>query len=304
MNLSFKKYPFTSPLGWSNSRFELFSRCERWYFYNYYGKYVPEIPLQRINELKNLTTIPLEIGHVIHHVMETFLKRLQKSSTPVQKERFLKYGQQTCEEFFSDKVFLETFYPPHNDIDISYAQERISTALSTFLESPLYPWIIERPQHEKDQWIIEPPGYGETRIGGKKAYCKMDFLLPVQDEFHIIDWKSGSINNIKHTKQLLGYAVALREMIPEIPIESIRPRGIYLGKEYQELDVDLNKEALDEFVRTVHAQIEELLCFCRIPEENIPLSMEHFTPISTVSHCKYCPFQELCAHFGENNVHV
>ncbi|HIF68834.1 MAG TPA: hypothetical protein EYQ29_05885 [Candidatus Lambdaproteobacteria bacterium] len=65
-------------------------------------------------------------------------------------------------------------------------------------------------------WIIELSNYGETRINGLKAYCKVDFLVPMEDELHILDWKTGRKDVQKHRRQLIGYAGwARQELEPE-----------------------------------------------------------------------------------------
>ena len=33
-----KQFPFTPILGWSSTRYDMFSLCRRRYFYHYYGK--------------------------------------------------------------------------------------------------------------------------------------------------------------------------------------------------------------------------------------------------------------------------
>ena len=53
--LQIKKFPFTSILGWSVSRYDIFNNCKRQYYYFYYGKFDKEFPVSKINELKTLT---------------------------------------------------------------------------------------------------------------------------------------------------------------------------------------------------------------------------------------------------------
>ncbi|MEY3127310.1 MAG: hypothetical protein RL273_1487, partial [Bacteroidota bacterium] len=43
------------------------------------------------------------------------------------------------------------------------------------IKSERFDWIKARSN--KSDWIIEPYGYGETRIKELKAYFKVDFLL-------------------------------------------------------------------------------------------------------------------------------
>ena len=83
MKINFKQYKYTPILGWSSSRYELFQKCKRHYYYTYYTKFVKDTPLPHMQRLKNLTSVPLEVGNVVHHIIEAFLKRLQQSDAPI-----------------------------------------------------------------------------------------------------------------------------------------------------------------------------------------------------------------------------
>ena len=65
MVLEYKTFEFTKILGWSSSRYELFTKCKRQYFYNYYPRFVKSVPYYKVAELKSLTSIPLEIGNIV-----------------------------------------------------------------------------------------------------------------------------------------------------------------------------------------------------------------------------------------------
>jgi hypothetical protein len=66
-----KKFVFSQKLGWSVSRYSLFETCKRQYYYNYYAKYDPEYPLKKILALKKMTSIPLEVGNIVHDINKT-----------------------------------------------------------------------------------------------------------------------------------------------------------------------------------------------------------------------------------------
>ena len=83
-------YAYTDILGWSNSRQELFRSCKRKYFYEYYAKHDAS-NTTKIYKLKSLTSVPLEIGTVTHKILETLLKRLQKSVEPIDQEKLFEY---------------------------------------------------------------------------------------------------------------------------------------------------------------------------------------------------------------------
>ncbi len=294
MKINFKSYKFTPILGWSSSRYDLFTRCKRQYFYNYYSKFVPNVTFDKMKQLKALTSEPLEVGNVVHHIVETLLKRLQKSSEPIDSARFLQYGEQLCDKFFAEKEFIELYYKQKSVIDIDGAKQKINQSLRNLLDSDLLKWVMSTAVQTSDEWVIEPAGYGETRIDDLKAYCKMDFLFPVNDKLFILDWKSGKKHPEKHSKQLMGYALAAQENNPELDPNTIVPRTVYLYPEMDTLEFSITPETLMQFRSTVKEQSEEMYLYCKDVEKNIPKDITTFERTSYTQSCAYCPFQEIC----------
>jgi hypothetical protein len=294
VEINFKQYKFSPILGWSSSRYELFQKCKRHYFFNYYSKFVPETSFDYLKRLKSLTSVPLEVGNVVHHIIETFLRRLQKSDAPIDKERFVAYGVQLCEKLFSEKEFLEIYYGQVSEIDISEAKQKIWQILNNFMNSELYDWICTTAIKTRTNWVIEPSGYGETRINDLKAYCKMDFLFPIDDEIHILDWKSGKPHVGKHSKQLMGYALAAKYNNPEINSDKIIPRIVYMYPEIDELEFAISDNSLALFEQEVTVQTKEMYSFCSNVEQNIPRGFENFEKTNYTQLCEYCQFLEPC----------
>jgi len=247
-----------------------------------------------MKQLKSLTSEPLEVGNVIHHIVETLLKRLQKSSEPIDSAKFLQYGQMLCDKFFSEKEFIEIYYKQKNEVDIEGAKQKIDQSLRNLLNSDLIKWIMSSAVATSDEWVIEPAGYGETRIDNLKAYCKMDFLFPVNDKLYILDWKSGKKHPEKHSKQLMGYALAAQENHPELDPNTIIPRTVYLYPEMDTLEFSITPESLAEFRISVKQQSEEMYLYCKDVEKNIPMEIETFERTTYTQSCSYCQFQEIC----------
>jgi hypothetical protein len=293
MPLHFETYPYTPSPGWSISRYEIFDKCKRQYFYSYYSKHVPGVPHYKMAILRDLTSLPLEIGSIVHDVIEAFLLRLQKSDAGIDEQRFFSYARQTAESSFARKKFIETYYGQTAALDIEKACAKIETCLKNFIGSPSYSWIFMKAIMSKENWMIEPAGYGETRLDGMKAYCKMDFLMPVGDDVHILDWKTGIRDEAKHGAQLKGYAAAAAHNFG-IPWERIFPKIVYLFPAYDEFELRLDKDGFSVFIGTIRKQTAEMLAFCRDPEQNIPRPLDEFPLNPSPSLCRQCRFQELC----------
>lgn len=293
MPLSYETYPFTPILGWSISRYEVFDKCKRQYFYQYYSKYVADVPLYRVKQLRELTSVALEIGNVVHDVLEALLRRLQKSDSNIDEERFYAYAVDLARRYFDTKTFLEVQYGRVERVDLERALERIRVCLDNFLSSPAYSWIFMKALRNKEDWMIEPPGYGETRLNGMKAYCKMDFLFPLDDEFAVLDWKTGKKDPYKHGNQVIGYAAAASNNF-DIPMDRIFPRIVYLYPEFDELEMRGSEADLEAFFERVRTQTEEMYRYCKNVEQNIPLDMDRFVKTPSEHVCAYCNYQELC----------
>ena len=79
--------------------------------------------------------------------------------------------------------------------------------LDNFIASKRFAWMEKYAVPGSSEWIIEPDGFGKTRISLYKTFCKVDFLFPVADKIYIMDWKTGKPDEIKHSKQLTGYSL-------------------------------------------------------------------------------------------------
>ena len=293
MQLQYDKYDYTAVLGWSISRFEVFDKCLRQYFYTYYPKFVPDVPHYKMKMLRDLTSVPLEIGNVVHDVIEAFLKRLQKSDSDIDEKRFFDYGRQKTAEYFSQKTFMEQYYRRQESIDMARVHDKVSACLKNFIGSPIYAWIFMTALRGRENWMIEPPGFGETRLEGLKAYCKMDFLMPVGDDVYILDWKTGARDEAKHGAQLKGYAAAASSNF-NIPWSRIFPKIVYLFPLYGEYELQLDHDGYEAFARTITQQTQAMYACCANNDENIPLSIDRFPQSPSPAVCRQCRYQELC----------
>lgn len=240
-----------------------------------------------------MTSVPLEIGNVVHDVLEAFLHRLQKSDSDIDERRFFQFAEAKARTYFAHKTFLEQYYGQCEAIDMQRALDKIHSCLRNFITSPIYTWIFMKAMLNKDNWMVEPEGYGETRINGMKAYCKMDFLFPVDDHVYILDWKTGQKNEYKHRLQLIGYALAAQVNF-KLARETILPKIIYLFPAFEEFEFHIQQSDFDSFSDKVARETDEMIALCRDPERNIPHDIDHFPMNPSPGICGHCNFQELC----------
>ena len=291
-----RKFEFTDILGWSYSRYATFQQCKRKYYYEYYRK--RDIAnLSKIAALKELTTVPLEIGNISHKLIQALLSRLQKSADVIDREKFYDYARRLTHDVCGAKHFEDVHYGVRDSINFdTEIFEPVMVAMKNFLESDRLQWLFEEALVSKEDWIIEfeeNNRFGECRIDNQKAYCKVDFLFPVDGRLHIIDWKSGKEDYAKHSVQLRGYAGWANFQFGT-DLSMISTTIAYLLPEYKETTVVLNEYDIDDFAMRVREQTDAMHEYCEVPELNIPFPKERFELTPLANFCKTCKYRELC----------
>jgi CRISPR/Cas system-associated exonuclease Cas4 (RecB family) len=288
-----KRFDYTPILGWSASRYDTFSSCKRQYFYQYYGKYDPEHSRREVDRLKALTSVPLEIGSIVHDVISTVLRRLQKSDAALDLDRFRKFVRQEAAKQCLARTFMEAYYKEVAAVSADDLLPKVETCLKNFLASPRYEWLRRTAIASRDAWIVEPPGYGEARLDDLKVYCKVDFLFPVEGRPVIVDWKTGKQSEEKHRKQLTGYAAWAAYHL-EQPVDGIVTVIAYLHPAYEEVEVAAAAAELAAFREQILSETEEMYAFCEDVKENIPLAKDAFPMTDNLRFCQFCGFRAFC----------
>lgn len=288
-----KRYPYSPILGWSFTRYETFSVCRRRYFYQYYAKYDPQIAPTAIERMKQLVSIPLEIGSIVHAVIETLLKRLQTTQTAIDQEKFFDFALAATHNSLQTRAFDEVYYGSQESINLDDLFPNVRSSLANFLQSPRFDWLCSQAEATAADWIIEPPGYGETRIEDLKAYIRFDFLIPLKDQMYIFDWKTGMPNPDKHRLQMVGYAGWATYQFA-IPPQQVHPILVYLQPEYDELVEVFSDADLESFAIRVEAETQEMYDYLRDVAQNVPLPKSEFPLIEDQRICSYCSFRGLC----------
>ncbi len=292
MSLS-KRFEFSPVLGWSYTRYDLFSICKRRYYYQYYAKYDTEVPVRDIEELKALVSIPLEIGAIVHDVIKVLLNRLRTSDDEIDRARFFEFASRATQNRIRSRQFEEVYYGTVLEVRADDMLPKINQSLENLLASERYLWLVKDAGATTKAWIIDPPGYGETRLGDLKLYCKVDFVFPVGGLYHVIDWKTGKQDSDKHGKQLIGYS-AWASFHFEAEPERVAPTIAYLHPSYEEIHQTFDPLDLENFATQVRAEMEEMYEYCRDVQQNIPIDKSEFPLINNEKICAVCNFRRLC----------
>lgn len=285
-------YAFSPQLGWSTTRSETFRTCRRRYFFQYYTRYVPEVPAYHLQRLRNLSSIPMTVGQSVHEVLAAVLNRLVRTSKSIDQARFGRYVSQTIDKQLASSELMEVYYKQRLNPDTDELMKLTFACLEQFLSSDRYTWFQDVLKGDPN-YLIEPPGYGEARLQAMKIYAKVDCLLEVNGEIVILDWKTGGQDPAKHLRQLLGYA-AWAEHNLQLPTNRICCVAAYLKSPYQEITKQPTRADLQGLAAEVAAEIQQMESLCHDSERNIPLPIEEFGITENLGYCRNCQFRELC----------
>lgn len=288
-----KRLDYTPILGWSSTRHHAFSLCRRRYYYTYYAKYDGDLPSRTIEQYKGLVSIPLEIGGIVHEVVQALLSRLRVSIAPIDEGCLFDFARRATIHHINTKIFDEVAYGAAQEVQVDDLFPKIRSCLENLLASNRLRWLTSDALESSPEWIIDPPGYGETRLGDLKLYCKVDFLFPVHGEYHIVDWKTGQPDPHRHRRQLVGYASWASFHFDTEP-DNVRPSLAYLQPAYNEVHETFNQFDLESFAIQVRAETQEMYEYCRDVEQNIPLDKDQFPLVDNERICAFCNFRGLC----------
>jgi len=259
-----QSFEFSTILGWSNSRYDIFTTCRRQYYYQYYYKWDNEHPQALIARLRSMVSVPLQIGIITHTCISTLLKRLLKEpNQPINTRRLTDYIRRKVVEQHRKANYAEIYYGSETQIDMEEINNKVLIAIMNLIESDRFKWLTQQALVATEPWIIDPEGFGETRVEGLKAYCKVDFLIPVQDQLYILAWKTGKEREDKHNAQMRGYA-AWASYHYDILLDAITPTIAYLLPDYHETTVKLNEYDMQDFATLVREQTRRCIHYAQM----------------------------------------
>ncbi|MDD5644616.1 MAG: PD-(D/E)XK nuclease family protein [bacterium] len=287
------RYKFTPILGWSVSRYDTFSRCKRQYYYQYYGRYDKDAGLPKINFLKSLTSIPLEIGNVTHDVIANMLKLAKKDPEKVKYKSLIDFSENECRRQLLGKEYFEEYYKQKNEVALDDIFPKVKLCLDSFRSSAWKSWLFKEGLKEREKWIIEPGDFGETRVDGLKAYLKVDFMFPKDDRITVLDWKTGKKDLYKHGNQLVGYTYYAMQYFGA-GVGKIDARLVYLGENYEEEETSINEFDISRFEEKVKTETGDMYKYCGDVENNVPLGKDEFRMTENLNICRFCNYKELC----------
>ncbi|MFM7903384.1 MAG: hypothetical protein ACKPAD_15550, partial [Bacteroidota bacterium] len=125
------------------------------------------------------------------------------------------------------------------------------------------------------------------RLGGLKAYCKVDFMLFDGQKVYVLDWKTGKPDALKYTRQMIGYSLYAKE-VTGLDLDHIVPTLAFIRDCYQEANVEVKVSDTVKFQEQVELESQEMFDMTIDRDGNIPRDKSEFPMTENYKRCKFC----------------
>lgn len=309
---------------WSHSRQQLYDRCPRAFFYEYFPW---DEPWQ--NEawfLKNLMSADLLAGQIVHRMINIALRQYRVSQVePIQLEDIaakeyataVALSQRSADLLKSGKrplrkvpVLQEHFYPDLDTSRVEAASLKVENCITNLFSSPLWTFLQKT---QTNLWLVpddlqERPFVNATKALGfqppqrLKIFTGFDFAFDNKGDFILIDWKTGAKSEeAQHTvrKQMATYA--LFGIQRGYPLDQIKVQAAWLQDPPLFEPVKVSPNEIQSLIETIQQQnlIERRVCK-RSKSDDSPSGYKHsihikdFPAMVFAEKCLKCKFRALC----------
>ncbi len=312
MSYQHSEYPeFT----WSTSRVDTLNKCEREYFYTYYGYHngwedSSDKETQEIYKCKKLTCKNILAGNIIHNKAKDFINMITSPNnflfTPSTLERHITVSIFTFRDnCIKSKGFNSNWNPKINTFDMlseyfygddisQYEGEEIKALITKCICNIALSYTFE-DIFDNELVVLENSrdDFPSFTINDTKVFALLDLLyVNSQGKYVIVDWKTGRESE-SHRLQMLVYAKYVVETYG-VNIQDIICRLEYLScgrnKEYTFSNNDLLE--VDKIIISSTNKFKDYL---EDPVLNKPKNISHFKTITNIKTCHLCKYKGLCS---------
>jgi citrate lyase gamma subunit/CRISPR/Cas system-associated exonuclease Cas4 (RecB family) len=267
------------------------------YWYEYYGKrHAPDHDKNKIIQLSQLSNVHFELGNSVHQTISDVLKNLQIRGELISLDEAKKAAVNKFEILVNNKPLVEkrrgTVIPEE---EWEKMRGQAMTSMTSFYSSRWLTMIQEMPKGIWRNWLVDPEGYGEFRLDGKKAYAKPDFVFEYKDGRHyLVEWKTGKPHRDINLVQVQAYIFYANDVM-KIPLESLV--GVVEFLTYKtEMPIVVEGRLVNplEIKNKVLSEIKMIESQCIDVISNVPKAIGHFSKTDDLAICVMCKFKEIC----------
>jgi len=290
---------------WSVSRDDLFKKCRRMYYFQYYGSWggwerEADDKTRMIYILKHLQSRQMWAGSKVHECIENTLTEIKTSIKRINIEQKIETTLDLMrKEFLSskNKKYLTNpktcaLFEHEYGLDVSEKEWRsnadnVAECLKQFFNSDVFKEIS---QLLDNQWL-KLEQFPFFYLEDTKIYAALDFAFREDDGLIIYDWKTGNENPEKDKFQLACYGLfAVQKW-------NVEPKNVKLidfflstGKQNEFQLRNLNLDQIENCILTSIDKMENLL---EDPIENTAKE-EDFSLTNNKKICNYCNYKKMC----------
>ncbi len=303
--MAFEIRPFPD-FSWSHTRRSTFQECPRKYYYQYYSSHngwlaSADDATRTVYRLKQLTTLPIEIGGAVHDAARHAIQRVRDGFPEPSfdelhdrvrsdlnhawlqsKERRNWERQPNRWKMFHDSYYGEGLSP----LQITEARDHVVRCLTNLRVSESYRQALAAPAVEiRPEQLQEP-----LEIATAKVFAVPDLHYRLGDgSWTVTDWKTGLYEE-PDWDQVAVYALFIKE---RYGAETVRARVEWLNSGNAAVHI-FSAEDIDQTGRTIAGSVAAMRTYLRDVEKNEPRDRDSFPLRDDIAACPNCSFYELC----------
>ena len=296
----------TPVIEWSYSKRDLLSKCNRRYYYQYYGfskKVALEEPAKKaIQSVKNLDNIPLHMGNILHLIIQKYFKKAQGGEV-WSLDRLLSWAGKISREDLAynrqynqnhppaeidpyKKLLLEFYYRLKN-AEESYAESyaKLTNGLTNFYNSEIYedfrnngvsPEASVEKKFSLDRWQYKVRG-------------KIDLTYKKGTKIIIVDWKLGNSGGGDESLQLLSYATSASNE------QNLSPENIQICMAHLNANGSTMFPVTSETLFNAEARIaQDVETMTYLDRYGRVAAVDAFSRCDQLKICASCQYQTIC----------
>lgn len=302
---------------WSFSRHQMFERCKRQYYLNYYAarrvQEAHERAISAIWWLKQVTLLSAWVGQVIHQLAGWAVKA-HRDRQPIEQEGLIRQALafyhgginaslRGAKHEGQWRVLFEHVYPddPYS-IDRDTAEVALVDLANTFFESEA--WEMIRGMAPEAVREVDTPFQSFVltdvpRIGEVRAFAIPDVLLQYDDSITIIDWKTGDVSR-ESIRDQAGVYRLYAHLTYGVPEEAIEVVIADLGNYGESVEPPGGTPPVAESRLLALHSIQDMVARMEDIRYNTA-SIKNFPRTDNLALCQWCGFKRACWRHEASN---
>ncbi|MBF0287346.1 MAG: PD-(D/E)XK nuclease family protein [SAR324 cluster bacterium] len=296
---------FKNEFSWSKSREEIFRKCQKQYYYHYYGSWGGwqrncDERTRTTYVLKKLVNRHLWSGEKVRTAIRRILEAVRDEKPIKTEEEVIEQTLRSMRDDFKssrDQLYLESpkscgLFEHEYQLELpgevwKETAEHIEKCIRNFYHSPLLEEIKTIP---KEQWLcLEELSY--FLLNEVKVYVSIDLAIRMVGQVLVYDWKTGSSVEYNHDLQMACYgwfAWQQWEVDPKT-IKLMEVNLMHMDTTHHQL-TGVN---LEKIQKTIFESIQDMQ-FLLEDIGNNQANEERFTMTENDRFCMYCNFKKIC----------